>query len=270
MKEIFSESFEKLLKERKIIDLTVILADDVPSSGAFCQDFIKFQADFYDSIKNIDYGPYYDFNIIMNEHTGTHCDAPVHMIPDIEKYPDLPHAGPAGKITTDKIPIEQTMGPAAVIDVTDLIGTGAPGISPIIKVERVKQWEEKNSKLKPGEIVLFYTSWTDRYYKKFPEGYKLDRDCRILKKTEGWPAPDAETMNYLVEKGIKLVGVDTASMGSIQDDNTPHWAGLSKGLIFNEKLTNLGKLPPRGSYYIFLPLKIRGGSGGPGRAIAIV
>ena len=270
MKEVFSESIEKFFKERKIIDLTVTIADDFPSYTAFGVPFIMVQHDFYDSIKNSDYGPYFDHVIIMNEHTGTHCDAPCHMIPDIEKYPDIPHAGVAGKITTEKIPVKQTMGPAAVIDVTDLIGTGAPGISPIIKVERVKQWEEKNGELKIGDIVLFYTSWTDRYYKKFPEGYKLDRDCRLLKKSEGWPAPDAETMNYLVEKGIKHVGVDTVSTGSIQDDNTPHWAGLSKGLVFTEKLTRLGELPPRGAYYIFLPLKIRGGSGGPGRAIAIL
>ena len=41
-------------------------------------------------------------------------------------------------------------------------------------------------------------------------------------------------------------------------------------MMYLELLANLKALPPRGAYFIFLPLKIKGGSAGPGRAIALV
>ena len=59
-------------------------------------------------------------------------------------------------------------------------------------------------------------------------------------------------------------------MATIQDDNNPHCIGLSNGMIFAEKLINLGKLPSRGAFYIFLGIKVKGGTGAPGRAIAII
>jgi kynurenine formamidase len=41
-------------------------------------------------------------------------------------------------------------------------------------------------------------------------------------------------------------------------------------MLVVEKLINLSKLPPRGAYYIFLPLKLENGTGSPGRAIAVI
>ncbi len=41
-------------------------------------------------------------------------------------------------------------------------------------------------------------------------------------------------------------------------------------MLFLELLANLRRLPPRGALFIFLPLKIEGGSAGPGRAIALL
>ena len=49
-----------------------------------------------------------------------------------------------------------------------------------------------------------------------------------------------------------------------------HQEGLSRGLRYVEILTNLDKLPTRGAFFVFLPLKIAGSSGGPGRAIAFL
>jgi kynurenine formamidase len=49
-----------------------------------------------------------------------------------------------------------------------------------------------------------------------------------------------------------------------------HYAALGRGMPFVESLTNLGVLLPRGAIFIFLPLKIVGGSGAPERAIALI
>ena len=41
-------------------------------------------------------------------------------------------------------------------------------------------------------------------------------------------------------------------------------------MMYIELLANLRKLPPRGAYFIFLPIKVEGASAGPGRAIGLV
>jgi kynurenine formamidase len=41
-------------------------------------------------------------------------------------------------------------------------------------------------------------------------------------------------------------------------------------MMYVELLANLKQVPPRGAFFIFLPIKIQGGSAGPGRAIAII
>jgi kynurenine formamidase len=41
-------------------------------------------------------------------------------------------------------------------------------------------------------------------------------------------------------------------------------------MLFIELLANLRRLPPRGSLFVFLPLKIAGSTGGPGRAIGLI
>jgi isatin hydrolase len=262
-------------KDVQVIDLSVLIAENNPSWSTGGQPFLRARFNWFDgSMDRVSRAPYNDFVYIIEEHTGTHCDAGVHQIPPTET--NLPHAGQASNNTTDKIPIKQTMGPAVVIDCTDLIGTEKPGISPVIHKEKIIQWEKKYGDIKSNNVVLLYTGWTDAYFKPFPEGYKLDQDCRFWapiwgrERTIGFPAPSAESMEYLVQKKVKHVGIDTPSMGMIQDDNSPHWVGLENGMVFVEKLCNLGKLPPRGSFYIFLGIKVKDGTGAPGRAIAII
>jgi kynurenine formamidase len=45
---------------------------------------------------------------------------------------------------------------------------------------------------------------------------------------------------------------------------------LAANVVLVENLTGLGALPPRGATFAFLPLKLAGGSGAPGRAIGLV
>lgn len=272
-----ASAIAELLTESRIIDLSVVLSPDYPAATAIGQPFIQVVFDTYQkptasvpATMDVDECIYKDHILIMNEHTGTHCDAAPHTVPDVNEFSDLPHASERGAETVDKVEVERFWGPANVIDVRDLLGTASPGQSPIITVDYVKAWEDEHGDIQPGDIVLFYTSWTDLHYKPFPEGFNLDRNPRFYKNMEGWPAPDAETVMYCVERGVRCIGVDAVSTGSIQDDGAPHWAALSSGAVLVEKLTRLGELPPRGAYFMFLPIKVGGGTGGPGRAVAIM
>lgn len=280
MKKIENENLigykiNNLLDSEKIqvIDLSVLLAEDYPSFVPVDQPFLKTRSNWFEGSMSKN-GPFNAFVIIMQEHTGTHADFGAHMIPPIET--NLPHAGPASNNTVDKVPVTQTMGPAVVINCTDLVGTEERiNFGPVITKKRIIQWEEKYGEIKSNEVVLFYTGWTDLYYKPFPEGFKLDHDSKFWapwtkrERTFGYPGPNAEAMQYLVDKKVKHVGIDTPTMAAVQDDNSPHWVGLENGMVFVEKLCNLGKLPPRGSFYMFLGIKIKDGTGSPGRAIAI-
>ena len=73
-----------------------------------------------------------------------------------------------------------------------------------------------------------------------------------------------------LEKGIKTLAGDIPSMGPWQVIRDTHLAGLGNGAIYVEQLQNLGKLPPVGAYFIFIPIKCKGASGGPGGALAII
>jgi kynurenine formamidase len=58
-------------------------------------------------------------------------------------------------------------------------------------------------------------------------------------------------------------------MGPVEGGQDAHVAGLKHGMTWDELLTNVGKLPTRGGFYISLPTKIVDGSGATTRAIGI-
>jgi isatin hydrolase len=208
--------------------------------------------------------PYQTRWMVIDEHCGTHFDAPPHFIPPSSS--GLPMAGPWGDIYGDKAPLQQLCGPAAVIDVTALDGQASAGQSPFIEARHIKAWESSHGELCPGDIVLFHTGW-DRRFKPFPEC--TDYLATVLAgQSTGWPAPSPEAAAYLYEKGIMCFGTDGASMGAAHDGAPLHHFALSRGMLLVEALTNLDKLPPRGAFFLFLPLKISRSTGGPGRAIA--
>ncbi len=208
--------------------------------------------------------PYRTNYLLIDEHTGTHYDAPVHFIPPPDS--GLPAAGPLGTMTGEQVPLEWLQGPAVVVDVTG-IPNEQNGISPWITDQHIRDWEAQHGPLNAGEIVLLRTGW-DRYYTTGAEGEKYTTRAVVRKDFPGWPAPSASLASYVASKGIHCLGMDAPSIGAVQDGISAHQAGLSKGLLYVESLTNLDQLPTRGSFFIFLPVKIANSSGGPGRAIA--
>jgi kynurenine formamidase len=70
---------------------------------------------------------------------------------------------------------------------------------------------------------------------------------------------------------VKAVGIDTASIDYGQSTMFyTHRILFERDIPAFENLTNLDRLPARGAFVVALPMKIRGGSGGPLRAMAIV
>lgn len=271
-----SESFEALaaaMAEMEIVDLTVPLAEGLPANWP---THMPFQRKVYNWYASQDHplqplhgfrGPYYTAFLTLDEHCGTHIDAPAHFIPPPDS--GLPHAGEMGNVTLDKVPLARMSGPARVIDATDLKDTGAPGTSPQILPDHVLRHEADYGPLEPGDIVLFRSDW-DVHYVSMPAGGAYAADPFLAGRGPGWPAPGIPTLELLLERGVTILGLDGVSVGGVDDPAPAHHFGLGKGMLYIELLANLAQVPPRGAWFLYLPLSIRGGSAGPGRAIALV
>ena len=216
------------------IDLSHTLEEDIPAYPTHA----RFGRTLYESYEYGDDALHY--GLTTSEHTGTHMDAPLHFIPE----------GPA----VDEIPLDRLAGRAATIEATDL------GADDLLSVARIEAWEENNGPIEAKDRVLIRYGW-DRRWTTGPEGRRF---------LEDWPGLSGEAAEYLVGKGVSLVGCDTLAVdATISTENPAHYALLGSEVYIIENLNNLDLLPPF-CRFLALPLKIRGGSDSPVRAIALV
>jgi len=211
-------------------------------------------------------GPYQTAWLTIDEHSGTHFDAPNHFIPAPDSGRE--HAGPAGLISGDQIAVDHLCGPAALIDVADIRAEG-PGHSPMIEPARVREWEAAHGPLAAGDVVVFASGW-DRFYEAGEPGYRYASERVVDGEGPAWPAPSVDCIDYLYDAGVRCVATDSPSMGPAQDGIPTHVAALSREMLFVEGLGSVHTLPPRGWFFLFLPIKVEGSTGSPGRAIGIV
>lgn len=262
-----------LLLGHDLVDCSVTLAEHLPAAWPTHMPFQRKVYSWFETRlgppRDVQgwRGPYHTGFVTLDEHAGANVDAPAHFIPPPDS--GLPNASPMGNRTGEQLSLPELVGPAAVIDVTDLYGKAEPGFSPLVTPERIEAWEAEHGRLLAGDIVLFSTGW-DRNYLPMPEGGAYAYDPVVMKSAPGWTTPGVPTLELLHDRGVVTVGLDGASIGACQDLLTPHVFGLSRGMIYIELLTNLDKLPPRGAFFVCLPLKIAGSSACPARAIAFV
>lgn len=186
------------------------------------------------------------------EHGGTHLDAPMHF-------------SEAGR-TTDRIPLEQLIAPAAVIDIT---ARATADRDYRATRDDVLQFEKAHGTIAKGTIVLLRTGWSRHWPNaKAYLGDDTPGDASKL----SFPSYGVDAARLLVEeRGVAALGIDTASIdyGRSKDFDV-HRVAAARNVPGFENLTNLDRLPARGALVIALPMKIEGGSGGPLRAVAIL
>lgn len=250
------------VKPDDVKDLTLLVAPDRP-----CVWPVGMTQHIVVPSRTFGPGPYHRDMIIIDEHTGTQWDAPAHFVPPPDS--GLTGAGPMGLVTGEKVPAWQFCGEACVIDIRNHIDDAPDGESFLIRPEIVYEWEKKNRPLKFGDVVLFRSDYSDKYYQPFPAGERFVTTA-LRKETPGWPAPTPETMEYLGGKGVRTLGLDGASMGPLPNlAVATHQAGGKQGMIWTECSTNLGSLPTTGAFTAILAAKHAGGSGGECRSIGI-
>ena len=192
-------------------------------------------------------------NVSTSEHGGTHLDAPLHFA--------------EGKWSTDQIPLERLVGPGVVVDVTGQSANPDYLVTP----DALDAWERANGSIPDGAIVLFRTGWGSRW----PDPTKYLGTSKT--GPEGvaelhFPGIHPDTARWLVARGtIRAIGIDTASIDYGQSKTfDTHQILFAANMPAFENVAQLDRLPASGSFVIALPMKIRGGSGGPLRIVAIV
>lgn len=200
-------------------------------------------------------GYYYSaYSFCAAEHGGTHIDAPIHFA--------------EGRQTVDQIPLSRLIGPAVKIDVSAKVNADRDYR---IAVDDIEAWESQNGRIAEGSIVLLYTGfskyWPDRAQylgteKRGPEGVAELHFPGLGPEAAVWLADNRK---------IAAIGIDTASIdfGQSQTFDT-HVALMTRNIPAFENVANLSELPATGAHVVALPMKIRGGSGGPLRIVALV
>ncbi len=170
--------------------------------------------------------------ITLYTHTGTHIDAPSHMLSD--------------GVSLDKMPLDKFTGKAICIDCTDNSGEN-------IDIVKIIPYSKLINEL---DFVLFRTGWsekwkTEEYFNNFP----------VLSK---------DACKWLCSFNLKGIGFDTISIDSIDGPlgMSNHHTVLKSNMIIVENLTNLDQLDNSIFMFSCFPLKIQNADGSPVRAIA--
>lgn len=169
--------------------------------------------------------------LTFSSHTGTHMDAPAHLLQD-------------GR-TLDQMPMSQFSGRATVLDVSQE--------GPVITEAFL---QSNYDAIHCADYILFYTGWEGRWGTE-----------RFLE--DAFPVPDEAAANYLISRGLKGVGTDAISIDRMRDSRLPiHRILLKDSVLIMENLC-LKKVRGRKDFLFFaLPMKFQDTDGAPIRAFA--
>ena len=166
-------------------------------------------------------------HISLSAHTGTHVDAPYHFIPD--------------GVTLDAIPLSIMTGRAFVLNLPDV---------DLITADVLKQAEIPQRTRR----LLFKTRNSD-IWASGKKDFQTD-----------FVAVSPDGAQYLVDRGIKMVGIDYLSIAPFKQSRPTHEILLKNGVFILEGI-NLSEVEPGRYSIICLPLNLQGVDGAPARAI---
>ncbi|WP_419657007.1 cyclase family protein [Desulfosarcina variabilis str. Montpellier] len=187
----------------------------------------------FEETASIENDGYREKRISLCVHTGTHVDAPAHLI--------------KGAQTLDQLPLEMFYAEALLLNVS------APG-KLVITMDDLTALD---SKRKDGRFLLLRTDWSRHW------------GCEDY--FSGYPTLSQAAARWLAQTGIIGVGLDALSADPLDAPALPiHHILLGAGMIIVENLTHLSALPEKGFIFSCLPLNIVDADGSPVRAVAVL
>lgn len=190
----------------------------------------------------------------LSSHGTTHLDAPWHYAPD---------SGGKRALTIDEIPLSWCFAPGVCLDMTH------KGDGEAITEADITGWEAATGiAITPGTIVLIRTG--------------MDRLLGDPAYFTTGPWVTREATRCLIEKGVKVAGVDAwgwdgplahmakrarTAQGTFWES---HYEGAETPYCHLERLAGLHRLPRNGFTVCCFPVKVKGGSAGPSRVVALM
>jgi len=188
------------------------------------------------------------FTYNVNEHTGTHIDAPLHFSADGQSVAE--------------IPVENLVVPLCIIDIASRAQSDADAqLTP----EDIKAWIASHGDIPDKACVAMHSGW-GRYVNDTKFRNADDEG------TQHYPGFHVDAVQMLMEEtGAVGIAVDTLSLDhGMSPDFATHYAWLPTNRWGIENIANLDKLPASGATLVVGAPKHRGGTGGPCRVFAMV
>jgi len=189
-------------------------------------------------------------------HIGTHLDYSFHYGSKSENRPAK---------TAEEIPLEWCYSDGVKIDLSHKKPNEV-----IVAQDLESGFKKINYSLKPNDIVLLFTG--------------ADKLFGTPKYFSDYPGIDTSAIDYLLDKGIKIFGVDTMGidrpyrfmLSEFLKTKDPkklypaHFYGRKREFIHIERLSSLDKLPDYGFKVICFPIRIKQTGAAWSRAVAIL
>ncbi|WP_377289686.1 cyclase family protein [Rhizobium sp. SG2393] len=224
-----------------VTDLTHELSEDTPTFFGQKQFFREQKFNYKEHKFNL-------FELRVNEHTGTHVDAPLHFSENGQSVAE--------------IPVANLVVPLVVIDIRAKADANADAqLTP----DDIKAWVAKNGDIPANACVALNSGWTKHF------GTPKFRNADDAGKMH-FPGFHVEAAKYLLENTTAAgIAVDTLSLDFGQSaDFATHYGWLPEGKWGLEAAANLDQLPEKGATLIVGAPKVKGGTGGPARVFALV
>lgn len=225
----------------KVVDMTHVYDDKFPTYFGAPGISAEQKFNFKENGFNL-------FQLSINEHTGTHIDAPLHFSADGN--------------SVDEIPVENLICPLAVIDIA---ARAADDADTQVTPDDIKAWVAANGPIPDGACVAMHSGWAG---KANSDGFRnADGEGKMH-----FPGFHVEATKMLLEETkAASIAVDTLSLDhGLSADFATHYAWLPSNRYGIENLSNLDKVPASGATLVVGAPTHRGGSGGPARIFAMV
>jgi kynurenine formamidase len=225
------------LKNFSLIDLSHHLDPSIPSFNGSCGFEMSLKADYDKGVRIYSYK--------CHAGIGTHMDSPSHFIP--------------GGLNIGDIPLEDCLAPLYIINCSD---KAHPDF--FLSAEDIQSFEKEFEEIEKGAFVVMRSGWESKWSDN--EKYRnVQKDNHMH-----FPGFSSESVQYLLEKEIKGIGIDTLSPDGSSKDFPVHHLVLGKGKYIVENLCNLSKVPPYGAYILNAPTKVKKGTEAFVRSIAFI
>lgn len=225
---------------QQVIDMTHLLTEDFPTF--FGEQWLH-RTQVFDFNQHGLYG----LEWRMNEHVGTHMDAPLHFARD--------------GMSVDELPVEKFVAPLCVIDIR---ARAADDPDTSVTPDDIAAWTAAHGPIPDGACVAMLSGWDAHL--RTPKFRNADDQG-----TMHFPGFHGETAAMLLETGAASLAVDTLSMDPGRSADIPvHLTWLPANRFGIECMANLAAVPPAGATVIMAPPKFQTGSGGTTRVLTLV